>query len=254
MLSFQVFGTGSRQALLIHGIMGSSRNLATFAKLLVSKFPDWQLILPDLRHHGDSGFFEGPNTVAVCAQDVLELVKDQNFNIEMIIGHSFGGKVAMALNELMPVRQVWILDVEPGLKRPSHTDEIVKKLTRIPMPQPTRIALQSTMLELGLPRHIALWMTTNVRDTPDGLMWKFDLKIIKELLISFAKTEFSPRENTDFVKAERNSHMLMPLSEKVHLLQNAGHWVHIDNPKGLLEILRPSLLAPSITQLPTQPV
>jgi len=26
----------------------------------------------------------------------------------------------------------------------------------------------------------------------------------------------------------------------VHYLHNASHWVHIDNPEGLLEILEPS--------------
>ena len=27
----------------------------------------------------------------------------------------------------------------------------------------------------------------------------------------------------------------------VHLLPNAGHWVHVDNPKGLLDIVAPKL-------------
>jgi pimeloyl-ACP methyl ester carboxylesterase len=27
-----------------------------------------------------------------------------------------------------------------------------------------------------------------------------------------------------------------------HVLPNAGHWVHVDNPKGLLEIMTPNFL------------
>lgn len=27
----------------------------------------------------------------------------------------------------------------------------------------------------------------------------------------------------------------------VHVLPNAGHWVHVDNPKGLLEIVAPRI-------------
>ena len=27
----------------------------------------------------------------------------------------------------------------------------------------------------------------------------------------------------------------------VHVLPNSGHWVHVDNPKGLLEIVAPKL-------------
>lgn len=30
-------------------------------------------------------------------------------------------------------------------------------------------------------------------------------------------------------------------SVAVHVLPNAGHWVHVDNPKGLLEILAPKI-------------
>jgi len=29
---------------------------------------------------------------------------------------------------------------------------------------------------------------------------------------------------------------------KVHVLQNAGHWVHTDNPKGLHDLILPSLV------------
>jgi len=60
----------------------------------------------------------------------------------MIIGHSFGGKVVLALNELMPVKQVWVWGTEPGLKKPGHTGEVLKKVKHVPMPQPTRKTLQ----------------------------------------------------------------------------------------------------------------
>ena len=29
----------------------------------------------------------------------------------------------------------------------------------------------------------------------------------------------------------------------VHILPNAGHWVHVDNPKGLLDIVAPKINA-----------
>jgi hypothetical protein len=33
----------------------------------------------------------------------------------------------------------------------------------------------------------------------------------------------------------------MQLGHRVHLLHNSGHWVHTDNPAGLLELLAPTL-------------
>src|SRR3989338_5458761 len=184
MLYFQTVGTGPQTAILIHGVMGSSRNLSTIAKNLVKRFPKWQVILPDLRHHGASGYFDPPNTVRACAQDIFDL----NIQASMIIGHSFGGKVALCLNELMPVKQVWVWDAEPGRVAPEQTYQTVQKLRQIKMPMPTRQAVQKAILDLGLSREIAAWMTTNLREASGGLIWKFNLEVILELLDSFGST------------------------------------------------------------------
>jgi pimeloyl-ACP methyl ester carboxylesterase len=39
---------------------------------------------------------------------------------------------------------------------------------------------------------------------------------------------------------------------RVHFLRDASHWVHIDNPEGLLEILAPSFGAMDRTQQPAR--
>lgn len=235
MLNFQVVQAGPnpiKRAVLIHGIMGSSRNVMSIAKLITQKFPAWQLVLPDLNH--DVGTLQG------CAQEVYELIQHLKIKPDMLIGHSFGGKVVLCLNEMMPVKQVWVWDAEPGLKEPEHTYETVQKLKKIRMPLPNRQLVQQEILAQGLPRDIAAWMTTNLRETPEGLVWKFDLEVIDKLLVSFGTTAVKPQANTDFVRAERHSHMIMGESEHVHVLKNAGHWTHIDNPEGLIEIMENS--------------
>ena len=252
-LFFRKVGEGQRCIVLIHGIMGSSRNLVGFAKLLTENFPDWQVWIPDLRHHGESGYFEPPNTIDSCAQDVFEWIKDQNIKVDMLIGHSYGGKVVLRLNELMPMKQVWVWDAEPGHRKPGKTDEMIKQLKSIPMPQKSKQDVLQAMLDLGLPRETALWMMMNVMSVSEanpspqpsptrgeGVIWKFDFNLIEQLLLSFRETAITPQSNTDFVKAERNPHITLPLSDKVHLLKNAGHWVHADNPKGLLDLMAES--------------
>lgn len=234
MLKFVQVGEGAKTAILIHGIMGSSRNVMSIAKLIVQKFPTWLLILPDLDHEAV--------TVQACAQEVLELIKSLDLSIDMLIGHSFGGKVVLCLNELMPVKQVWVWDAEPGLKPPEHTYETVQKLKQISMPQPSRQAVQQAILAQGLSRDIAAWMTTNLVETPEGYVWRFDLNNIDALLISFGNTAIEPKANTDFVRAEKSSHMILGESEHVHVLKNAGHWLHVDNPVGLIEIMQESFI------------
>ncbi len=52
----------------------------------------------------------------------------------------------------------------------------------------------------------------------------------------------------DFVKAGLSSwrwasddeRRIAALGHRVHTLQDAGHWLHADNPRGLLDILSPS--------------
>ena len=62
-------------AVLIHGILGSRRNLLSFAKRLAQKFPSWQFVLVDLRCHGQTANMDEPPTgehsVTSAAQDVL---------------------------------------------------------------------------------------------------------------------------------------------------------------------------------------
>lgn len=236
MLSFQIVQASqnsTKHAILIHGIMGSSRNVMSIAKLITQKFPAWQFILPDLNH--DVG------TLQECAQEVYDLIQYLGIKPDMLIGHSFGGKVALCLNEMMSVKQVWVWDAEPGLKEPEHTYETVQKLKKIEMPQPSRQAVQRAILAQGLSRDIAAWMTTNLREVPEGFVWKFDLNRIDELLVSFGNTAIKPQPNTDFVRAERKSHMILGQSKRVHVLKNAGHWTHIDNPDGLIELMANSL-------------
>ena len=69
----------------------------------------------------------------------------------------------------------------------------------------------------------------------------------KELEIAIVQAERSDRWVPDDVQrlkalAKRES---KPDVGKVslHALPNSGHWVHVDNPKGLLEIMVPNFLS-----------
>ena len=66
----------------------------------VQAFPSWQVLLADLRCHGQSAHM-GPgmpnNSVESAAADVLELLRHLRLFPEILIGHSFGGKVIMSM-------------------------------------------------------------------------------------------------------------------------------------------------------------
>lgn len=68
----------------------------------LQRFPSWQILLVDLRCHGETARLDtsprdGPHSVASAADDVLRLLRNLRLFPNMLIGHSFGGKVVMSM-------------------------------------------------------------------------------------------------------------------------------------------------------------
>lgn len=71
----------------------------SFAKRIVDAHPSWQIMLVDLRCHGESkapsDMATGPNTVVASAADILALLRQLRLFPHILIGHSFGGEQTM---------------------------------------------------------------------------------------------------------------------------------------------------------------
>ena len=91
-LSFTVAGSGP-PVVILHGMFGSAVNWRRIADALCHR---WQVFSPDLPNHGDSPWTDDmsyPAQAKVLASFISDHVPDN----PIIIGHSMGGKVAMAL-------------------------------------------------------------------------------------------------------------------------------------------------------------
>ena len=242
-------GKGERVAVVAHGILGSGRNWRTLIRRLVPMATDWTFLLVDLRNHGDSHGFVGPHDLAACARDVAQL------HPERIIGHSFGGKVGLACLRDHGVPGLIVLDALPGpLNDGSEVDEVIAALRRVPVPLERRNQLPDV---LPLSPGLVAWMSTNLRATDAGYVWRFDLDAVEEMMRSYAETDFWPLvERTDapvtFVRAGQSERWtpevlarfeaLPPWSEvQLRTLPDAGHWLHVDDPDGLMGLLLEAL-------------
>ncbi|KAA8528014.1 hypothetical protein F0562_035117 [Nyssa sinensis] len=265
-------------AVLLHGILGCRKNWGTFARRLAKEFPKWQFLLVDLRCHGDSASIKkrGAHTVASAALDVLKLVGQLRLTPRVVIGHSFGGKVALSMVEqaakplARPVR-VWVLDSTPGKVRAGrdgedHPAELISFLSTLPKEVSSKRDVVNALVRQGFSEDVAQWVVTNLRQTSPGasssrFSWVFDLEGIAEMYQSYEETnlwkmvEDVPRGvHVNFLKAERSLHrwaledlQRIHAAEEVaadegggvemHVLEDAGHWVHADNPDGLFKIL-----------------
>lgn len=250
-------------ALFCHGILGSGRNWRSFARALSARAPDWRIALVDLRSHGDAPPAPPPHTVRACAQDLLRL--DLSSSVEVIVGHSFGGKVALAYAEALPpaLRQAWVLDAAPGPLSSSSTSlldhevvRVIQALRRIPLPLASRDDLLRQMTAQGFSLGLARWMTTNLqRSSSGGLIWRFDLDGVEALIQDYFSLDLRALLHTPVAGLEIHvvraalsdrwtPEILAEISGSLatlHTLPDAGHWLHVDNPTGLLDLLAPAL-------------
>ncbi|EIE20026.1 alpha/beta-hydrolase, partial [Coccomyxa subellipsoidea C-169] len=264
----------------VHGILGSRRNMLSFAQRLTREFSSWQVLLVDLRCHGESARHGAashrPNGVESAAADVLDLLRHLKLFPEVLIGHSFGGKVVMSMADQFgrigprlprPV-QVWVLDALPGAVREHHASDLrlrqdhpadlIPSLQAFPVPTGSRTTLQTYLVQSGFSQRVASWVTSNLKPTqedPRKLSWTIDMKGIAEMYESYESLSYWPFLSAptqgikvDFVRAENSSYVwpmddverLKAYGHRVHHLPQAGHWLHADNPDGLLEILAPT--------------
>src|SRR5688572_26549303 len=95
-LSYDVYGDDSaiKSLVLLHGIMGSKKNLKNFADRLRHEHPSFAVVVFDLPNHGESSKGWSPFDI----YSVAEIIANGCMNVasvETIVGHSFGGKVAL---------------------------------------------------------------------------------------------------------------------------------------------------------------
>ncbi|KAL6772418.1 hypothetical protein ACKKBG_A30180 [Auxenochlorella protothecoides x Auxenochlorella symbiontica] len=279
---------------LVHGILGSRRNLLSLAKRLLAGNPAWQVLLVDLRCHGESAplsrALQAPHTLASAAGDVLRLLSALRLFPEVLVGHSYGAKVVMAMSQQFAARtghggrlprpvQVWALDALPGRladhedgvdaghpdlarrSRVDHPADLIAALRAMPLPLRSRAEAVAALRGAGFSAPVAAWAGSALRplssSDPGGpLVWAHDLEGIASMYASYRTTclwDFvrAPVQGLElnFVRAERSAFhwsagdvaRIRAAGHAVHDLPDSGHWVHVDNPEGLLAILQPAL-------------
>jgi pimeloyl-ACP methyl ester carboxylesterase len=257
-------------AFVLHGALGSGQNFSRFIQKLAEQRPAYRYALVDLRHHGQSTGAPPPNTLAACAGDLVALGRALGKAPDVLIGHSFGGKVVLEYARVAAAQpgaseltQAWVLDAVPGAQASNEGSEIrrvIAAVRAVPVPAASRRDVVQHLTEVsGLSSGLAEWMTTNSRRDGDGYRWTFNLDAIEELMADYFRVDLwgylgEPRERPDLhlVVAERSDRWTpelrargraLPPSTRVtyHDLERSGHWVHVDNPEGLLALLREHL-------------
>lgn len=244
--------------LFLHGILGRGANWRGFARRILSEVPEYGAILVDLRAHAGSRTIEPPDSIESAAEDLLPLIDAHG--VKAVLGHSFGGKVALEVSRHRALEQLVLVDSLPAA-RPERdgSDEtlrVVKMLRTLPAHFLDRAAFHRYVEELGFSRELALWLSQNLDSIDDGYELGLDVDRIETLLEDYFAQEFWPV--LDPPRAGMDTHLVIAAQSPVfgdddraralelaarhsnltaHVLQHSAHWVHIDDPRGLGRIV-----------------
>lgn len=249
-------GPSDRTLVMLHGIYGRGRNWQAIARALVAARPEYACWLIDLPHHGESGPGRHGDTLAGIAADLRDWAGAERIRIDALLGHSYGGKVALAFAaaDTSGPLQIWVIDSTPETKPPSGSAWDMLAIVR---GLPDRFASRDELVEAvtagGFATGVGQWMATNLTRTEDGFVWRLDFDAMERLLLDFFRTDLwavveSPPPGVDlhFVKASESSaispqavqRIEAAASPSVHLHhREGGHWIHAESPQVVTELL-----------------
>lgn len=212
--------------------------------------------------HGDSQGFPPPHTLEGAAADVDGLVKFLHVPVAGILGHSFGGKVALrhASEYAEGLRQIWIVDSTPSAVEPSSSAWRMLEVVRVlPAEFASRQDAIVALEHAGTARSVAQWMATNLKASNGRYQWNLNFAALREMLDDYSRTDlwavvegppagveihFCKATDSDVLDesavarlkatARRNGRIFL------HDVQG-GHWLNADNPDAVVGLLSAAL-------------
>jgi esterase len=241
MINAVISGRGE-PLLIMHGLFGSLDNFRSISLHFERHHEVHRLDLPG---HGDSDTLPSL-TIAAMATQVRDYLEQNNIGRCSVLGHSLGGKVAMALANGdidNRITQLIIVDIAPRLYPPHHQtimDALLSlDLATLSDRRDAEKQLRSLIPEAGVR---AFLLKSLVRDDQQTLRWQFDLSginasygairemptmekaiAIPSLFIKGGNSDYIRDSDTDLIKRHFKN-------VELKAIPGAGHWVHAEKP------------------------
>lgn len=242
-------GDGRPPLIILHGMLGSSRNWVAAGRDLAEHFRVHALDLPN---HGES-----PHLAQAGYPEIAGAVRDwatRHLNAEarpLLLGHSLGGKVAMRYAASWPdrIRALVVADIAPRDYAPHYRREVealrALDLQGLRNRQQAEEKLTPEIPDLAMRRFL---LTNLVRGEDKGFAWQCNLEGIERHLERWARTPLSGNEQYGgpalFLKGERSGFVRPGDQKAIHrhfpkarimTISAAGHNVHVENRSAFVE-------------------
>lgn len=224
---------------LLHGLFGSSDNLAVIRRHLEK---DYRVISIDLPDHGNSPHFTEFSFDA-WAQEVITCIQQHTDQAVNIVAHSLGGKVAMATASMQAsmVNKLVILDIAPVNYPPRH-ENVMKALNSVDLGQlNSRQAAMQSMLNHVSDRNVIAFLLKSLVNIDGQWRWRFNLPLIQREYervsdwpysgkLFSGPTYFIKGKQSDYIIAEHQDIIMQQFPQAQAKIVDAGHWLHAEKP------------------------
>ena len=240
-LHSQILGNG-KPFVILHGFLGMSDNWKTLGNQFAES--GYQVHLVDQRNHGRS-FHSDVFSYEVMAEDLKRYCQENGLEKIVLLGHSMGGKTAMEVATKYPtmVSKLIVVDIAPKYYPPHHQD-ILKALSSLNFAEiETRGQAEEVLSQYIKERGVRLFLMKNLyRKSKSEFGLRINLPILKEKVenvgvgladgaVYNGDTLFIAGGNSNYIEA-----MDEPLiknhfpNAQIKTIEDAGHWVHAENP------------------------
>lgn len=240
-LNYRLIGHGPA-IVLIHGLFGSLDNLMTLGRQLSDHYT---VVSVDLRNHGESPRSSNM-ALGEMAQDICDTMDHLGFGHFAVLGHSLGGKVAMATALLHPyrVKAVVVADIAPVTYGATRHDDVFAALCALPLDDmKTRnealVFMQQNLRDPG----IAEFLLKGLRKSSDGgFQLRYNVPVLRADYQNIAQwpitgmqyegpVRFIKGSDSDYIQNEHAEAIKSQFpNASLRAIEGAGHWLHAQKP------------------------
>jgi pimeloyl-ACP methyl ester carboxylesterase len=239
--------------ILLHGLFGAAKNLGVIARALSRQA---RVISLDLRNHGESPHAAAMD-YAVMAADVAQTAAAMGVTQAAVVGHSMGGKTAMtlALTNAGLVARLAVLDIAPVAYHHGY-DGYVAAMRAIPLDAGLTRRAADAALAGAVPEPAFRAFLLNNLILGDQPRWRVALDEIGAAMPQLLAWQDPPGapytgpalfirgQNSDYVRDAALPKIGTLFAHfKLETVDNAGHWLHAEQPEKVISALKRFLFA-----------